>query len=136
MQYVYWFMIFEIIYRWVMNFMICFFNYNCFIYAIEILSWFPFIKLRFTKQKLHLWYWCIIAWRHKYTSLDPIKFYIMHFSLFSYFKIWTSSFFLFGIVFYWDFAIYFLIIYYIWGYLVMGHIFYNVFSIINISFMQ
>ena len=93
-----------------MNFMICFFNYKCFIYAIKILSWFPFIKVWFTKQKLHLWYWCIIAWRHKYTSLDPIKFYIMHFSLFSYFKIWTSSFFLLGIVFYWDFAI-FLIIY-------------------------
>ena len=65
----------------------------------SILSWSPFIKVQFTKRKLYLWYWCIIGWRRRYTSLDPIKFYLMHFYLFSCFKIWTLSFVSFGFSF-------------------------------------
>ena len=42
----------------------------------------------------------------------------------------------FGFTFYSNYAICFLIIYDILDYLVMGHIFYDVFSIINVSFMQ
>ena len=40
-----------------------FFNYKCFVYAIEILFWSPLTKVRFPKWKLYLWYWCIISWR-------------------------------------------------------------------------
>ena len=42
----------------------------------------------------------------------------------------------FGFIFYCNYAFCFLIIYYILDYLVMGPIFYDVFSIINVSFMQ
>ena len=42
----------------------------------------------------------------------------------------------FGFTFYSNYAICFLIIYDILDYLVMGHMFYDVFCIINVSFMQ
>ena len=62
---------------------------------MEILSWSPFIKVRFTKWKLFLWYWCIIAYRRRYTSVHPSKFYFMNFSLLSCTKMSTLSFFSF-----------------------------------------
>ena len=60
----------------------------------------------------------------------------MHFSLFSSFSIWTLSFFILGLYFYLNSAICFWLLYDILDYLVMGYIFYDMFSIINCSFMQ
>ena len=60
----------------------------------------------------------------------------MHFSLFWCFGIWTSSYLLFGLYFYLNYEIYFWLIYDLYDYLVMGHVFYDIFSIINVSCMQ
>ena len=60
----------------------------------------------------------------------------MHFSLFSCFSIWTLSYLLLGLYFYLNYAICFWLIYDLWDYLVMGYVFYDIFSIINVSCMQ
>ena len=60
----------------------------------------------------------------------------MHFSLFSCFSIWTLSYLLLGLYFYLNYAICFWLIYDLWDHLVMGHVFYDIFSIINVSCMQ
>ena len=57
----------------------------------------------------------------RYTSLEPIKFYSMHFCLVSTFSIWTLSSFRLSLVFYLNYAISFWLIYDICDYLVMGH---------------
>ena len=60
----------------------------------------------------------------------------MHFSLFFCIKIWTLSFFNLGVVLIVNYVISFLFIYDIWDYLVIGDLFYEMFSIIDVSFMQ
>ena len=60
----------------------------------------------------------------------------MHFSIFCCFGIWTLSYLLLGLCFNLNYAICFWLFYDICDYLVMGHVFYDIFSIINVSCMQ
>ena len=56
-----------------------------------------------------------------YTSLEPIKFYFMHFCFFSTLSIWTLSSFRLSLGFYLNYATYFWLIYDICDYLIMDH---------------
>ena len=60
----------------------------------------------------------------------------MHFSLFWSFSIWTLSYLLLGLYVYLNCVICFWLIYDICDYLVMGHVFYDFFSILNVSFVH
>ena len=60
----------------------------------------------------------------------------MLFDLFLSFSIYTLSYLLFGLYVYFDYEICFWLIYDICDYLVMGLVFYDYFSMINVSFMH
>ena len=60
----------------------------------------------------------------------------MYFYLFLSFSIYKLSYLLLGLYVYLNYAICFRLIYDICGYLVMGLVFYDYFSMINVSFMH
>ena len=60
----------------------------------------------------------------------------MHFSLFCCLSIWTLSYLLLGLYFDLNSVICFWLIFYICDYWVMGHVFYDFFSILNVSFVH
>ena len=125
-----WFMLLK--YDW---FFISFFNYKCFSYAIEILSWSPYTKVWFTKWKLYQWYWRIIAWRRRHISRPYIILIYALFFIFLHLNLMLITF-SFGFCFLCKLCNLFFINLWYLRLFSYESCFYDMFSIINVSFTQ